>query len=364
VMIGVAMIISLVSVAQGLKKSANDFTSQIGNNIVIAQEGNFGPPMTSNLDDTTLEQIEKIPGVKVASPIVIVAVKVAGSQRQGMISDGGSTGLVGVDPLKNKQTNGDYTKIVAGSFLSQGDRKMLVIGAKIAGDLNKKVGDLLKISYKGTEYEFEIKGIYQTDSGEDTELITTIEEARIVGSLPKYRINMITVVPENPAMQESLERRIKLTVPGVDPTYGKALASTLTTFTSTLQLATWVIAGIAAIIGGVGIMNTMVMSVMEQTKEIGILKAVGWRGQDVLSIILAESVGISAIGALFGVAIGLLTCLVILPPVFSGFVVPEVTVEIVAQAVAFALVLGVIGGFLPAKRAADMDPIEAFRSEE
>lgn len=366
VILGVAMIISLVSVAQGLKKSAESFASQIGSNIVLSQENNFGPPMTSSLDESIVEELEKIPGVKAVSPIVIVPVRVReATGRTGIFSSESQLGLVGIDPAQERIAGSDYEKIVAGRRLQESDRERVVLGAAVARSMNRKVGDELEFKHAGEEYAFEVVGIYETgDSDSDQKMVTTLAEARRVGGLPKTRVNIITVVPTTAGRTEELERKIKLLIPGVDPSYGRTYASLMTTFTSTIQLATWVIAGIAALIGGVGIMNTMVMSVMEQTKEIGVLRAVGWKSSDVTMIILAESVGISLLGGLLGVAAGLLVTLGILPGIFKGVLSPVVTPEIVLQAFGFAMLLGVVGGLLPARKAASLSPVEAFRNEE
>ncbi len=366
IILGVAMIISLVSVAQGLRNSAESFANQIGNNIVISQANNFGPPMTSSLDESLVEEIEKIPGARVVSPVVIVPVKTRDKTgRKGFFASENQLGLVGVDASRESQASSDYTKIAAGRFLRRDDKERVVLGATVAANLGKRVGDDLEFKQRGREFSFEIVGIYETgDEEADQDVVTTLAEARRVGDIPKTRVNLITVVPSNPGQSEALERKIKLLIPGVDPSYGRTYANLLSTFTGTLQIATWVIAGIAAFIGGIGIMNTMVMSVIEQTKEIGVLRACGWKRGDILLIILAESVGISLVGGILGGVLGIVVTLWILPAIFKGVLSPVVTPLIVSQAFFFALALGIFGGFLPAKRASDLDPVEAFRNEE
>ncbi|MFH0961389.1 MAG: ABC transporter permease [archaeon] len=365
IMIGVAMIISLVSVSQGLKRTTDEFASSIGGTIYVVAEGTFGPPSTSNLDISVIEDIEKIPGVQLAAPQILLIGTVEGYRSGGGIfgGGGGAAGLVGVDPDKERRLSSTYTKIVAGRFLKEDERGSAVIGRVLANAMNKRIGDSVTFSFEGEDYDYDVVGIYESESGGETSdnLVVPFAEVQSVGNLPNYRINAVQVLPTSPGQTELLERKIKLLINNADPSYARAFVSTLSTFTSTLQTVTWVIAGIAAFIGGVGILNTMIMSVMEQTKEIGVLKAVGWLNGDVMKLIVAESVGISVVGAAMGLAVGLFSTQIALPQVFKGALTPVLTWQIVLQAVGFAIFLGLVGGLIPARKAASLEPVEAFR---
>jgi putative ABC transport system permease protein len=368
ILIGVAMIISLVSVSDGLKKTTADFSKSMGNTIFVVAEGLTGSPMTRHNDVSVVDEIEKIPGVEVVAPLVMVLGQVEGGSSSQASSGGAFFGgqnnvaIVGIDPLKEKRISSDYTKIASGRFIRADDRDSIVLGATTAGVFNKKVGDSITVKIKNDKYTYDVVGIFQTGNSEaDTGLVLPITEVQRIASLPSYQINAVRVLPVDTGETEALQRKIKLLVNGVDPSYATALFKTLTSFTDTLQLVTWVIAGIAAFIGGIGITNTMIMSVMEQTKELGILKAVGWHESDILSHVLTESLLISGVGALGGVLLGSGMVLLVLPLVFKGAFSAVLTVPTVLEAVVFALGLGLVGGLLPAKRAADLDPVEAFR---
>lgn len=364
IMIGVAMILSLVSVSEGLKKTTDEFANSVGATIYIVAEGTFGPPSTSNLDIETMEEIEKIPGVLIAAPQILVIGTVEEYNRAGGIFGGrrNTVGLVGVDPDKERRLSSQYTKMVAGRFIRPDEKGGAVIGRVLSSSLNKKIGDSIEFDYNGEKTEYDIVGIYESAGGETSDnIVVPFSEAQKAGNLPKYRINAIHVLPTNQGQTENLERKIKLLIANTDPSYARAFVSTLSTFTSTLQIVTWVIAGIAAFIGGVGILNTMIMSVMEQTKEIGILKAVGWQNGDVMKMIVAESLGISIVGAGMGLAIGFFATQIALPQVFKGALSPVLTLQTVVLAIAFALFLGAVGGYIPARKAASLEPVEAFR---
>jgi putative ABC transport system permease protein len=120
----------------------------------------------------------------------------------------------------------------------------------------------------------------------------------------------------------------------------------------------------AILVGGVGIMNTMLMAVMERTREIGALRALGWRRRGVLSLILREALLLGLIGGAVGVALAFgLTLLIALSPFAGEAVAPVWNVGIFVQALTVSLLLGAIGGVYPAFRATRMQPVEALRYE-
>lgn len=121
---------------------------------------------------------------------------------------------------------------------------------------------------------------------------------------------------------------------------------------------------LAAVLGGVGMLNTMLMSVLERTREIGVLRALGWRRRQVLGLILQESLLLGLVGGLAGIALGVgLAALVAQVPQTAGAIDPLYDLGLLAQALAVALVTGVLGGLYPAWRATRMRPVEALRYE-
>jgi putative ABC transport system permease protein len=129
-------------------------------------------------------------------------------------------------------------------------------------------------------------------------------------------------------------------------------------------LTTFGIAAMALIVGGLGMTNTMVMSVFERTREIGVLRALGWRRRRVLGMIVRESVVLSLLGGASGVAVVFVLGLALnLSPVMQGFIRLEYSPDLFAQALVTTLALGVAGGVYPAWRATRLQPIEALRYE-
>ena len=138
------------------------------------------------------------------------------------------------------------------------------------------------------------------------------------------------------------------------------LLEAASSISATLTLLLGGIASISLIVGGIGIMNIMLVSVRERTREIGIRKAVGARGRDILAQFLVEALTLSLLGGLIGIAVGLLVSAGIAQLAGWGFAFNPVTI---AAAVLFSLAVGVVFGVWPARQAARLDPISALRYE-
>jgi putative ABC transport system permease protein len=160
----------------------------------------------------------------------------------------------------------------------------------------------------------------------------------------------------------TLEQRHGITN-GVDDFSIATQAQLLGTVSSVSDVLTFLLAGIASIsllVGGIGIMNIMLVSVRERTREIGIRKAIGARGRDILSQFLVEALALSLAGGLIGIAVGVVASFGIGAYAGWGFVFSPVTV---AVAVGFSLIVGIVFGVWPASQAARLDPVVALRYE-
>ncbi len=361
--VGIAMIVCLVSISEGMRLKTLEFSNLVGDSIFVVKEDLMGSPTSSEIDADVVEKLEKIPGVDVAAALVIVEVEIKGYQSASAAYGFNFIYIAGIEPEKEKIIQfGTRRKLIAGRLFSKDEKGAAVIGSVIASELNKNVGDTLDVYRKGEKYTFDIVGIYETGTKEeDEEIYINLKEAQDMKGLPKSRISAVDVKPTNAEYAEELARKIKFMVAGVDASYAKQMMEQLSDFVKTIELTTWIIAGVSAFVGGIGIANTMVMSVMEQTKEIGVLKAVGWYSRDVMKLILLEAILISVIGAVVGTLIGAIITFFILPTFLTGFISPVITPRLLVSAVSFALFLGLLGGILPARSAARMDPVIAFR---
>jgi len=132
-----------------------------------------------------------------------------------------------------------------------------------------------------------------------------------------------------------------------------------------INTASWAISLLAIIIGGVGVINTMIMSVFERTREIGVLKAVGWKSSRILAMILGESIVLTLVAAVIGIILGVVGVEIILNLLSStGSVIkPVLSLDTLLRAFGVALLVGIIGGLYPAYRASKLAPTEALRYE-
>jgi putative ABC transport system permease protein len=124
------------------------------------------------------------------------------------------------------------------------------------------------------------------------------------------------------------------------------------------------ISTLAILVGGVGVLNTMLMSVFERTREIGVLRALGWRRSSILGLILREAALLGVVGGMIGVGVAWsLVWLMNLVPLLTGLITAEFSWDVFARAFLVALFLGVSGGLYPAYRATRLQPVEALRYE-
>jgi ABC-type antimicrobial peptide transport system permease subunit len=255
----------------------------------------------------------------------------------------------------------DRYQIVEGSSLYSPEARRLrgtplILGKSAAEVLNKTVDETIRIT--GSSYR--IVGIYETgDPLEDGGAVLELAEAQTLLGKPRT-VSLYYIKLKAPEMQDQLAEKVERFWPDL-------LLSTTDDFgnqqllTDMLDGFVWAIAGMAILIGGVGMMNAQLMSVTERTREIGLLRAVGWSRRRVMALILSESVVVSLLGG----AAGLLLSWLVLLSISEWAQVFGLTLDLslVGQAAIVALVLGMAGGLYPAWRASRLMPIEAIRYE-
>lgn len=362
--IGIAMIVSLVSISEGLKVTTSELAGSIGTNIWVSEKsggGAFGGMgmLTSTLDISKMDKVQAMPGIDAVAAEIWFLAELEGYAGGSM---GNVVGAMGIEPEQAKKVGTIYaTKISSGRFFREGEQNVAVLGKKLVVGTSAKIGDKVTLRYGGEEYKFTVVGVYETgQEAADDGFIIPLKEARSIKDMPISKISIIEAKPANPEVVDTISRRLKLSLGDVDVTYPRQMVEQFAGFIDTIKLVTYVITGIAALIGGIGVANTMIMSVLEQTKEIGVLKAVGWYSSDVLKMVIFESMIISSIGALAGIALGSSVAIFVLPAVFKGTLTPVVTSSLLFNSLMFALVIGVGGGIYPAMKAAKLDPVVAF----
>ena len=341
--IGVAAVIALGAMAQGVSEGYAALGGGSGADLLVMQADAYDLTLSA-VDEQVGQRIAQLAGVRRVSGVIYNIVQmedipyftVGGYELQGVAIQ--------------------HFKIVQGQPLSH--EKQALLGKQAAANLKKSVGDTIRLY----DTPFRIVGIYETgQSFEEGGAIIPLADAQAIFKMPR-KVAFFEVQARDPTQVDAIQARIEqLFKKQVSVTKAADLADEQDMVQAMSAMA-WGISLIAVLIGGLGMMNTMIMAVYEQTREIGVLRAVGWRRGQVLRLIVSQSLVLSALGGLLGVSIGLgLVWLINHTPAISSFAPGVVRAPLLVQGMAVALVLGVFGGFYPAWRAAGLSPIEALR---
>ncbi len=371
VIIGVGAIVALVSVAQGATSGITNLIEGLGVNLLQVSpgastsgflRGAAGSATTLTIDDATA--IAGIDGVaEVAPQASTVAVVVAGGRNT-------TTSITGVTP---EFASVRAYEIWRGAFLSPAelDRgvRVAVLGSATADDLGLGADAVgWEITIGGVP--FRVVGVLQPKGILDDQVLVPLPALRdyFVAGKSLSAISVSVVHPENIpltkfAIRELLRQRHSLAQGAADDFTIIDQAQLLSAFGTITGILSLLLAGIASIsllVGGIGIMNIMLVSVRERTREIGIRKAVGARGSDIMIQFLVEALVLSLTGGVIGVVLGVGASAAIGAIAGWGLNVSPGTVVL---AVGFSLGVGVVFGVWPARAAARLDPITALRYE-
>jgi putative ABC transport system permease protein len=229
----------------------------------------------------------------------------------------------------------------------------------MADTLKKEVGDILEIG----SMRFRVVGIYETNIGwEQTGGVVTLRDAQNFIGRPR-QVSMIAVKLKEAAQAQALVKRLNTKYPGLYAALSAEFAEEMPDIQSSNAMLDG-ISLIALAAGGLSVLNTMLMSVFERTREIGVLRALGWRRHAVLAMILREAVLLGLLGGLAGIALAFaLIEAMKLSAALGSWVDPVWSWEIFARALLLSIFLGALGGLYPAYRATRLSPVEALRYE-
>lgn len=372
VIIGVGSVIMLVSIGTGIQNYVTSSFEDLGTNLLFVQPGKIsfsdggregGPPgvATNKLTIKTSRDIERIDGVKATVPIVSTSItaKYAGEEF--------ATSVTGTTAQYSDVRN-TYTE--KGNFIKSSDvnrsGKVAVIGKTLVKELYKGVNPIGKDIQLG-DRKYKVVGVLEEKGGgfggdQDNSVIVPI--TTLQSQLDSDKLTYIYVEVSDTDKIDTITKSIeKELLKEMDEDQFSVVnsAELLKTITGILGAITAALGGIAAIslvVGGIGIMNIMLVSVTERTKEIGLRKAVGAKPSDILIQFLVEAVSLSVFGGIIGILLGALGAAVI-----NNFVQTSITAWSVLIAFCFALGVGIIFGVWPAWKASKLSPIDALRYE-
>jgi putative ABC transport system permease protein len=378
VVIGVAAVIVMVAVGQGARDEIENRVTRLGTNLIVvtpgaAQQGGVSQGaqtftrLTVQDADAVRRQRVLVTGV---SPVIVTRGQIIGGQGNWRAPIFG----VATDYFEIRNWDADSGVVFQDEHV-RGSRKVALLGKTVAEALfpgQDPVGQKLQLR----DVPFDIIGVLQrkgqTAEGADQDDVVlipyTTAQTRLSGRSFLPQILASTASPSDvAAAQEEIREVIRgthgLTEGEPDDFTIRNQSDLIETASATTEVMTVLLLAIASIsllVGGIGIMNIMLVSVTERTREIGLRLAVGARGSDVLTQFLVESVVLCLVGGALGVVLGFGSSALLQS--LTGWQT-AVSVPAVLLAIAFSVAVGVFFGLYPAKKAAALDPIEALRHE-
>lgn len=380
IFIGIAAVVSLIGLGEGLRVAIGSQFGFLGPDILSVQASGLafaGPPGTAvvePLNDKLADKISKINGVEAAFNRYIESVAMEFNDRQEIrfaasVPEGESRKIF--ETMVN-------LKAEKGRLLKEGDSKKAVLGNNFKEDSafgkGVKVGD--KILIKGIYFEvvgiLEKKGSFIFDNNMLVNEQTIID---VIGA-EKSKVNVIAVKVDDTSRLneikdgiEKLLRKERNAEKGEENFQVQSPQQILGTLNSALfavQLFVYIIAGISLAVGGIGIMNTMYTSVLERTKEIGVMKSIGARNSAIFTIFFIESGLLGMVGGVIGITLGLIFAFGLSAigriALGSSLIQASVSPLLVFGALLFSFAFGTAFGVLPAYQASRLSPVDSLRS--
>jgi putative ABC transport system permease protein len=330
--LGVGLIVALLAITDGVHRTAADLL-HVGRADFGLYQSDVTDFTRSLLPESLAAKVARDPGVAQVAKVKLLVV--------------GGTLVFGLDP-----TEFAYRRLV----VVDGVR-----GAVMAGDHSgKHVGETVKLDGRA----FEISGLYHSgDRFEDLGLVLPLPAVESLAKRPQ-EITSIGVVVKLGQNVKAVAARLQHRYPGIAAITEPGQAIKVDTSSRLIISTGWIVSILALIVGGIGVTNTMAMSVFERTREIGILRAVGWSVTRIGGMILSEAVGICLLALGVGCAFGVVAARVFVDhSTLSGLISPAYDATTFAWGLAFALGVGVFGALYPTWRAVRLSPIEALRHE-
>jgi putative ABC transport system permease protein len=376
ILIGILALTTMGAMAEHVNALLDGGIRYFGSSIQVSTGSDNSPLLATS----TAAQLEAVPGVTGAYPGIRIQADPGGAQG---ITFGPSKAIVTWDPGVRKYTNLNMP-LAAGRAIQDGDRGAVVMGSNFARDWNLQVGGTVDLPRKPKDgppgfiqHRFTVVGVLSpTLTAPDQFAYVSLADSQMLlgdtlSPALQGRVDPTTLTQgfavyaakgSSASELDAIARRINASVPGVKAMMPSTIVNAFKNGSLIFSAITTGAALLALVIGGLSVINTMLMAVSERVREIGLKKAVGARTGHILREFLAESVAIGAIGGAIGYGLGVALTVIFNASLGAGNELFLVTPSLTALALGFAVLLGAVAGVIPAWRASRLDPVAALRA--
>jgi len=381
IVIGVGAVIAMLAIGTGAENSITGEIQGIGTNMIFVFRG--GSEDMRNPEPLTLGDADAIADPFAAPSVIGVAPILQGNAEVSYSGESAVTTINGVTP--DYETVRNY-HVTEGEFISEahmlGRSAVVILGVDVADELFGRKSGLVGETVRIEGQPFRVIGVLEEKGGgsfgsEDDQIIVplTTAQTRLIRRSTRDRVDVIFVgaasadlVPQaSDEVAQILRQRHRTEIGQDDFTIfsQQDFLDVASSITGILTIFLGGIAGISLLVGGIGIMNIMLVSVVERTREIGLRKAMGARKIDILTQFLTESVLLSLFGGIVGIGLGWLISAIVgqIAAANDADIIPVIGMDAVLLATIFSAAVGVFFGLYPANRAASLEPVEALRYE-
>ncbi len=380
IVIGVAAVIAMLAIGRGAQQSINDQINSLGTNVIYVFSGGQDVrnprPLTTD-DVAAISDPAQAPAVLRATPIM------QGSSTVSIRGESLRTNIVGVEPQYADLTNLTTSE---GTFVTESQLQqrsaVVVLGTDVADGLFGRTTDLVGESVRIDNQVFRVIGVLESKGGggfgsQDNRVIVpmTTAQSRILRRSTRQTVDQIIVQARSSEEMTAAVEQVKSLLNARHRTTPdhqdfnlinqQDILNIAGSITGVLTLFLGGIAGISLLVGGIGIMNIMYVTVSERTREIGLRKALGARKFDIMVQFLSESALLSLIGGLIGILVaqGISLLVGFIAARNDVAITPLIQTDSILLATLFSAAVGLFFGFYPARRAANLQPVEALRYE-
>jgi putative ABC transport system permease protein len=336
--LGIATIVALLAVSDGAKRTAGQFV-HLGRSDLGLFQKDAADPTTSVLPQSLVGRLRRAPGIADATPLALLVEDIAAAP-----------GAIVFGAIPNSFLTG---RMVFSSGHMFNSPEEIVIGDQLAPQLHLHTGDRLAVAHR----RLLIAGIYHIGVAyQDAGAFIPLATAQAISGHIDEATSI--VVKLDPGTRPGAAKRvIDARFPGIQVISDADEATRAGANGELIAKATFVIAVLALLIGGIGVMNTMLMSVIERRTEFALLSAVGWSGPQIAGLVLVEGLVVSLLGAAIGLALGSIGAELLVRALGAqAFVAPDVTGWDLGRGLLVGIMIGVLGGLYPAWRPAHLSP--------